>query len=112
MLTEYEEHRLKTNLQQGVGLFIIRVRFDLATIDGALDNLKSRAKPHGEILTYLPSGEGGDSDSIDLDVLLASRQTLDVLQSELGGKDVSIEPVARRVGNTKPPMPSERAPSE
>jgi two-component system chemotaxis sensor kinase CheA len=107
VLTEYEEHRLKTNLQQGVGLFVIRVRFDLATIDGALDNLKSRAKPHGEILTYLPSGEGGDSDSIDLDVLLASRQTLEVLRSELGGKDVSIEPVARRAGQTKPPVASE-----
>src|SRR5687767_7361145 len=52
VLTEYEEHRLRTNLQQGVSLFIIRVKFDLATIDGALDNLKSRAKPHGEILTY------------------------------------------------------------
>jgi len=107
VLTEYEEHRLKTNLQQGVGLFIIRVRFDLATIDGALDNLKSKAKPHGEILTYLPSGEGGDSDSIDLDVLLASRQTIEVLRSELGGKDISIEPVARRAGQTKPPVPSE-----
>lgn len=107
VLTEYEEHRLKTNLQQGVGLFVIRVRFDLATIDGALDSLKSRAKPHGEILTYLPSGEGGDSDSIDLDVLLASRQSLDVLRTELGGKDVSIEPVARRAGPTKPPIPSE-----
>jgi two-component system, chemotaxis family, sensor kinase CheA len=107
VLTEYEEHRLKTNLQQGVSLFVIRVRFDLATIDGALDNLKSRAKPHGEILTYLPSGEGGDSDSIDLDVLLASRQSLDVLRTELGGPAVSIEPVARR-----PRQPHEMPPSE
>ncbi len=107
VLTEYEEHRLRTNLQQGVGLYVIRVRFDLATIDGALDNLKSRAKPHGEILTYLPSGEGGDSDSIDLDVLLASRQSIDVLRSELGDANVSIEAVARRAGHTKPPLPSE-----
>ncbi|MBX7197202.1 MAG: chemotaxis protein CheA [Sandaracinaceae bacterium] len=98
VLTEYEEHRLRTNLQQGVGLFVIRVRFDLATIDGALDNLKSRAKPHGEILTYLPSGEGGDAESIDLDVLLASRQSLDVLRTELAGPNVQIEAVARRGG--------------
>jgi two-component system, chemotaxis family, sensor kinase CheA len=109
VLTEYEEHRLRTNLQQGVGLFVIRVRFDLATIDGALDNLKSRAKPHGEILTYLPSGEGGDSDSIDLDVLLASRQSLEVLRTELGGPAVSIEPVARRLGG--PPRDNDK-PSE
>ena len=96
VLTEYEEHRLRTNLQQGVALYKIRVRFELATIDTALDNLKARAKPHGEILTYLPSGSGGDSESIELDVLLASRQTLDVLASELGGPNVGIEPIARR----------------
>ncbi len=112
VLTEYEEHRLKTNLQQGVSLFVIRVRFDLATIDGALDNLKSRAKPHGEILTYLPSGEGGDSDSIDLDVLLASRQSLDVLRTELGGPTVSIEPVARRARAPHELPPSEPPPTQ
>jgi len=107
VLTEYEEHRLRTNLQQGVGLFVIRVRFDLATIDGALDNLKSRAKPHGEILTYLPSGEGGDAESIDLDVLLASRQSLDVLRTELAGPNVQIEAVARRMQHravSEPPV--------
>jgi two-component system chemotaxis sensor kinase CheA len=106
VLTEYEEHRLRTNLQQGVGLFVIRVRFDLATIDGALDSLKSRAKPHGEILTYLPSGEGGDADSIDLDVLLASRQTIDVLRAELGGPNVAIQPVARRATKARSAPPS------
>jgi len=106
VLTEYEEHRLRTNLQQGVGLFKIRVRFELATIDGALDALKSKAKPHGEILTYLPSGEGGDAEFIDLDVLLASRQSVEVLRTELGGPNVAIEPIARRPGG-RPVIPSE-----
>src|SRR5579859_6514684 len=32
VLTEYEEHRLRTNLQQGVALYRIRVHFELATI--------------------------------------------------------------------------------
>jgi two-component system chemotaxis sensor kinase CheA len=110
VLTEYEEHRLRTNLQQGVALYKIRVRFELATIDTALDSLKAKAKPHGEILTYLPSGAGGDSDSIELDVLLASRQTLEVLSTELGGPNIVIEAVARR--GTAPPRvhPSDTPP--
>src|SRR5262245_34922756 len=33
VLTEYEEHRLLMNIQQGQSLFKLRVRFDLATID-------------------------------------------------------------------------------
>src|SRR5262249_3968607 len=58
VLTEYEEHRLRTNIAQGLRLFRLRVQFQLATIDQALDELKATAKPHGEIITYLPTGAG------------------------------------------------------
>ena len=47
---------------KGVSLFRIRVQFRLETIDAALDELKVRARPHGEIITYLPTGEGGDAE--------------------------------------------------
>ena len=62
VLTEYEEHRLRTNIQAGLSLFRLRVQFPLATIDSALDELKATARPHGEIITYLPTGAGGDVD--------------------------------------------------
>src|SRR5262249_16379637 len=73
VLTEYEEHRLRTNIAQGMLLYRLRVQFQLATIDQALDELKALAKPHGEIITYLPTGAGADADSIELDILMASR---------------------------------------
>ena len=57
VLTEYEEHRLRTNIEQGLRLYRLRVQFDLATIDKALEDMKERAKRHGEIITYLPTGE-------------------------------------------------------
>ncbi|HEX9298220.1 MAG TPA: chemotaxis protein CheA, partial [Polyangiaceae bacterium] len=97
-LTEYEEHRLRTNIEQGQSLFRLRVRFELATIDEALNNLKLRAKPHGEIITYLPTGEGADADSIELDILMASQATLGVLRSLLGSENTKIDEVPRRVG--------------
>ena len=74
VLTEYEEHRLRTNIQQGLGLYRIRVRFSLATIDSALDELKAKARPHGEIITYLPTGAGADIETIELEILMASRR--------------------------------------
>ncbi len=52
VLTEYEEHRLRSNIAQGLRLYRLRVQFQLATIDQALDELKATAKPHGEIITY------------------------------------------------------------
>src|SRR5882672_6373172 len=98
VLTEYEEHRLRTNIEQGQSLFKLRVRFELATIDDALNSLKLRAKPHGEIITYLPTGEGADADSIELDILMASQARIDVLQSLLGNEPTEIEEVPRRAG--------------
>ncbi len=71
VLTEYEEHRLRTNIQQGMSLFRVRTTFKLLTIDDELEQLKAMAKPLGEIITYLPTG-GGDSDSIEFEVLMAS----------------------------------------
>ncbi len=44
VLTEYEEHRLRTNVVQGVTLFRLRVRFSLTSIDSSLEDLKSRTK--------------------------------------------------------------------
>src|SRR5260221_369630 len=96
VLTEYEEHRLRTNIEQGQSLFRLRVRFELATIDDALNSLKLRAKPHGEIITYLPTGEGADADSIELDILMASQARIDVLRSLLGDDRTKIEEVPRR----------------
>jgi chemotaxis protein histidine kinase CheA len=86
VLTEYEEHRLRTNIAQGLRLYRLRVQFQLATIDQALDDLKSAAKPHGEIITYLPTGAGADADSIELDILMASAVVLSELTAALGGR--------------------------
>lgn len=96
VLTEYEEHRLRTNIEQGLGLYRLRVQFDLATIDRALEDIKERAKRHGEIITYLPTGESPSPDTIELDLLMASRDHLAALIGSLGADNVVIEEVPRR----------------
>ena len=102
VLTEYEEHRLRSNIQQGLSLYRIRVRFSLSTIDSALDELKASARPHGEIITYLPTGAGADVDTIELEILMAGRSPLDELRQALAGPNVVIEEVRRRGGGSGP----------
>jgi len=85
VLTEFEEHRLRLNLQQGRGLYRIRASFSLQTIDTELDAVKRRLKPMGEIITYLPSTEGGDLDKLDIDVIFALHDSLDNLDGALAG---------------------------
>ncbi|WP_438018913.1 chemotaxis protein CheA [Sorangium sp. So ce315] len=111
VLTEYEEHRLRTNIASGMTLFRLRVQFHLATIDQALDDLKITAKPYGEIITYLPTGAGADQDSIELDILMASRSPLDELQRALHQAGAAVEEIPRRNNNghgrvAPPGMPS------
>jgi two-component system chemotaxis sensor kinase CheA len=103
VLTEYEEHRLRSNIQDGLALYRIRVRFSLMTIDTALDELKASAKPHGEIITYLPTGAGSDPDAIELEILMASRASLTLLRGAIRGPNVVIEEVQRRTGASATP---------
>lgn len=99
VLTEYEEHRLRANIAQGQRLYRLRVQFQLATIDQALDELKSTAKPHGEIITYLPTGAGADADSIELDIIMASGLGADELRRALDNPSIDLEEIAKRPGS-------------
>jgi two-component system chemotaxis sensor kinase CheA len=96
VLTEYEEHRLRATIQQGLNLYRIRVRFALATIDTALDELKAKARPYGEIITYLPTGSPVDAEAIELEILMASQAAIEPLREAIEGPGTSIEEVPRR----------------
>ena len=97
VLTEYEEHRLRTNIQEGLKLYRMRVRFDLATIDKGLEDIKEHVKKIGEIITYLPTGESSSIDSIELDLLVASKLDIEPLRNLLTNADLVIEEVPRRL---------------
>ncbi len=108
VLTEYEEHRLRTCISSGFSLFRVRASFNLLTIDEELETLKARAKPLGEIVTYLPTGDGGDAESIELELLLASRATHEEITATLQRERVTVEEVDRRRDPTDAP-PRSRA---
>ena len=101
VLTEYEEHRLRQNIAQGFALYRLRVSFALSSIDTALEDLKARARPLGEIITYLPSLGGGTDDMIELEVLLASRSEVQQLREALCNDDAELEVVPRRAAEKR-----------
>lgn len=97
VLTEYEEHRLRTNLEQGVTVYRLRIRLSLDVIDTALEDIKARAKAIAEIITYLPSMDGGVGDSIDIEVLLASREGEAELREVLKRPEAHLSVIERRI---------------
>ena len=108
VLTEYEEHRLRINIEQKQGLYRLRVEFDLATIDRSLEEIKEKARLHGEIITYLPTGSAASMDKIELDILLASKSDLTTLIHALGSDSVVVEQIPRKART--PSRPNVAAP--
>lgn len=102
VLTEYEEHRLRTCVEQGLLLYRVRVDFDLSTIDKALEEIKARAKAHGEVITYLPTGAATSADTIELDLLLASGSSPVELDAALGAANVSIRAIPAKHASITP----------
>ncbi|HYP77072.1 MAG TPA: chemotaxis protein CheA [Polyangiaceae bacterium] len=111
VLTEYEEHRLRANIELQMQLYRLRVQFDLSTIDKVLEDMKERAKRHGEIITYLPTGEATSADTIELDLLMASRDDLATLIGSLGADNVVIEEIPRRARRSHPATVPPRRPT-
>jgi two-component system chemotaxis sensor kinase CheA len=99
VLTEYEEHRLKENIKSGRQLVRIHAAFDLMTIDKGLDQLKSRLKPVGEVITYLPSTESANDQEIELDVILGASRPLEDVNAAVEGANATVTPVPRKVAS-------------
>lgn len=93
VLTEYEEHRLRANLDAGLRLYRVRVQFDLMTIDKELEALKDRARQLGEVITYLPTGEATSPDVLELDLIFASGEETTTIRRELARDNATVEEV-------------------
>jgi len=98
ILTEYEEHRLKLAIDNGLRLFQIRVAFKIATIDEQLEALRTQIKPFGEIITYLPTGDTVLENSIELEVLLASNASIESVREAVMLSNGSVEEMPRCIG--------------
>ncbi len=105
VLTEYEEHRLRANLDAGLRLYRVRVQFDLMTIDKELEALKDRVRQLGEVITYLPTGEATSPDVLELDLIFASGEERSTIESQLAGDNVAVEEVPTGRAGTKAPEP-------
>ncbi len=105
VLTEYEEHRLKESIKAGKLLYRVRVAFDLMAIEDGLESLKTKLKPVGEVLSYLPSAEMRSDNAIELDVLVASAVGEAAVIDATRGLGASVETVARAGPAPEPPSP-------
>lgn len=82
-LTEYEEHRLRENLQSGVPLFRIHAPLALSSFERDLGVLTAAVQAVGELITALPSTDPTGRFLV-FDLLLAANVTAEDLLKNLG----------------------------
>lgn len=112
VLTEYEEHRLRACIREGLQLYRLRAAFDLTAIDDSIETLREVARDDAEIITYLPSMEGGNNETIELVVLLASRVPEQELKNQFEGRYGTIEAIPEQTHlPTLPPHLTSMPPS-
>jgi len=81
VLTEYEEHRLLANIEQGDHLYKIRISFDLSTFDQDLQNLTAGLSEIGEIITTLPSTGNSPESGIQFTLIVGSQEKAEKVES-------------------------------
>ncbi|MDA8156989.1 MAG: chemotaxis protein CheA [Actinomycetota bacterium] len=84
VLSEYEEHRLKSNVAEGKGVYILEKKFSIADFDTGLQAASKAIKSVGELLSTLPTSEGMPPDSIGFNLLFASSLPQEELARVLG----------------------------
>jgi two-component system chemotaxis sensor kinase CheA len=102
VLTEYEEHRLRANVQKGLDVWRVRLSFELASFDRDLAEVGGRLKRIGEVVSTLPSSDVRDPQSIAFELLFASKEARDAIRRE-AGPGAAVDRVARRDGAAPAP---------
>ena len=85
VLSEYEESRLKTNLQSGKGIYLLKAILDLSTFDTALEELTKKIKSKGELISTLPVSENVPDGFIGFNLMFAS-SALNGMEGETAGE--------------------------
>lgn len=88
VLSEYEEHRLKANMKDGKGIYLVKAVFSLDTFDTALGALTKIVKSKGELISTLPTSEKIPDGSIGFNLMFGTMSQAEGLKKDI---DFAIE---------------------
>ncbi|HDZ62003.1 MAG TPA: chemotaxis protein CheA [Nitrospirae bacterium] len=92
VLSEYEEHRLKSNIKDGKGLYYAKAVFSLTDFADGLEALNAVLKGIGEIIATLPCSDGIPEGSIGFDLLTSSDLNIEEMRSKV--ENAAVEEIS------------------
>jgi two-component system chemotaxis sensor kinase CheA len=97
VLSEYEEHRLKTSIKDGKSIYLLKAIFELSTFDTSLEEITKTIKSKGELVSTLPTSADIPDGSIGFNLMFASGDHLNELKEEIGG-DIEVLVQSKQTG--------------
>jgi two-component system chemotaxis sensor kinase CheA len=104
-LTEYEEHRLRENIQRGRHIMLVGSTFEIMSFDEGLSELSDAIREVGEVLSTLPAPGETPESQIRFSLLVASDLSLMELTAALDFPDVDVQSV-REGASTEEVVPT------
>ncbi|MCK5237353.1 MAG: chemotaxis protein CheA [Deltaproteobacteria bacterium] len=90
VLTEYEEHRLNESISEGLNIFKVQASFPIATFDQGLEEISELLKQMGEIITTLPTPGATPGETINFDIVVATKTTQEKLDETIDNDKVVV----------------------
>jgi two-component system chemotaxis sensor kinase CheA len=103
VLTEYEEFRLKTNIEGGRNLYKVMATFDMMTFDTDLDALNSKIKSFGEVVTTLPSSDPANEMEIKFDLIVGAELGAAEVAAQVGSERVKVAEIPQKQKKKRSP---------
>ena len=89
-LSEYEEHRLKSNIKEGKNIYVVKSVFEITTFDKGIESLNSTLKSIGEVIATLPGSQGVPDGSIGFTQLFGSSSGIETVKEKAQPAEVEI----------------------
>jgi two-component system, chemotaxis family, sensor kinase CheA len=104
VLSEYEEHRLKSNIKEGRGVYLAKAAFPLDVFDKLLEELTKVIKSKGELISTLPTSNNVPEGCIGFNLMFGSTMRNEEIQKDV---DFEIETlVGPKTAFPQPPAPA------
>jgi len=90
-LTEYEEHRLRENIQRGRHIMLVGSTFEIMSFDEGLSELSDAIRAIGEVISTLPAPGETPESQIRFSLLVATDLTLAELNQAVDFPDAEVK---------------------
>ncbi len=93
-LTEYEEHRLRENLQRGRAILLVEAGFELLAFEEGLSELSAAVREAGELISTLPAPGDSPESQIQFSLLAGTDLAMADFAARPGFESASVREIA------------------